>query len=161
HHYVVRPGDCVFVPAGTVHAIGEGIVLVEIQQSSDVTFRIDDWGWLDAEGKPRMLHREEALECIDFETGPVDPVVTHAHPEGENTVEDLVTCPYFELRRHHLTSPWQLPADERFRILMPLEGQIEVRTANWRETVGLGNTLLIPACLEDVSVEPTHTHGPH
>ncbi|HEV8004274.1 MAG TPA: type I phosphomannose isomerase catalytic subunit [Planctomycetaceae bacterium] len=159
HSYEVHPGDCVYVPAGTVHAIGEGIVLAEIQQTSDVTFRIDDWGRLDADGQPRKLHREEALQCIDFESGPVDPVVPHAHPDGEHLVEDLIAGPYFELHRHQLKSPWQLPADERFRILMPLEGRVEVRTADWRRTVSLGDTLLIPACLEDVSVAPGSSHG--
>jgi mannose-6-phosphate isomerase len=161
HGYEVHPGDCVHVPAGTVHAIGEGVVLAEIQQASDVTFRIDDWGRLDADGKPRALHREEALECIDFERGPVDPVTPHVHPDSEHQVEDLVACPYFELHRHKVTSSWQLPADERFRILMPLEGHLEVHSGDWRRTVGLGNTLLIPACLEDVSVAATRSSGSH
>jgi mannose-6-phosphate isomerase len=154
HSYHVHPGDCVFIPAGTVHTIGEGVVLAEIQQTSDVTFRIDDWGRLDASGKPRALHIEEALQCIDFERGPVDPVTTQAHPDGDHEVEDLVACPYFELRRHRLTSSWRLPQDERFRILMPLEGRVDVQSGDWRRTLGLGATLLIPACLEDVSVAP-------
>ncbi len=161
HSYAVHPGDCVQVPAGTVHAIGEGIVLAEIQQTSDVTFRIDDWGRVDAHGNPRALHREEALECIDFETGPIDPVVPRPHPDADHPVEDLVVCSYFELHKHTLTTPWQLPADERFRILMPLAGQAEVRSGDWQQTVGLGDTLLIPACLEDVSVRSACAIGSH
>jgi mannose-6-phosphate isomerase len=62
HGYEVRAGDCVFVPAGTVHTIGEGVVLAEIQQTSNTTYRIDDWGRLDPDGKPRTLHREEDLQ---------------------------------------------------------------------------------------------------
>jgi mannose-6-phosphate isomerase len=154
HSYHVHPGDCLFIPAGAVHAIGEGVVLAEIQQTSDVTFRIDDWGRLDASGKPRGLHIKEALQCIDFERGPVDPVTPQAHPDGDHEVENLVACNYFELRRHRLTSSWRLPQGERFRILMPLEGRVDVQSGDWRQTLGLGATLLIPACLEDVSAAP-------
>ncbi|HXY33399.1 MAG TPA: type I phosphomannose isomerase catalytic subunit [Planctomycetaceae bacterium] len=159
HSYHVHPGDCVMVPAGTVHAIGEGIVLAEIQQSSDLTFRIDDWGRLGADGKPRMLHRDEALECIDFDRGPVDPIKPQRHEEDEHQVENLVACPYFEMRRHVLTSSWRLPDDERFRILMPLAGHAEVHHEAWRQTLGLGDTLLIPACLERVTVAPASPEG--
>jgi mannose-6-phosphate isomerase len=159
HSYQVHPGDCVFVPAGTVHAIGEGIVLVEIQQTSDVTFRIDDWGRLDANGEPRMLHREEAVQCIDFERGSVDPIVPKVRRDGEQQVEDLVSCPFFEMRRRIIPSEWRLPEDERFRILMPLDGRVEVQNGDWRKAVGLGDTLLIPACLEGVSVRPVASGG--
>jgi mannose-6-phosphate isomerase len=164
HSYEVRPGDCVLVPAGTVHAISEGVVLAEIQQSSDVTFRIDDWGRLDADGKPRLLHREEALQCIDFARGPVNPVAAVAHSESHGEVEDLVACPFFELRRHVLSSEWRLPEDERFRILMPLSGRLELQagghqTHRWHQTVSLGDTLLIPACLEGVTVVPASSNG--
>jgi mannose-6-phosphate isomerase len=154
YSYQVHAGDCVFVPAGTVHTIGEGVVLAEIQQTSDVTFRIDDWGRLDANGKPRMLHREEALQCIDFERGPVDPVVPRVQVDGEEQVEELVSCPFFVMRRRTISSAWRLPDDERFRILMPLSGRVEVQCADWRHAVALGDTLLIPACLEGVSVGP-------
>jgi mannose-6-phosphate isomerase len=159
HSYQVHAGDCVLVPAGTVHTIGEGVVLAEIQQTSDVTFRIDDWGRLDANGKPRMLHREEAVQCIDFDRGPVDPVVTKVQLDGERQVEDLVSCPFFEMRRRTISAEWPLPEDERFRILMPLGGRVEVQSGDWRHAVGLGDTLLIPACLEGVSVGPVASDG--
>jgi mannose-6-phosphate isomerase len=159
HSYEARPGDCVLVPAGTVHTIGEGLVLAEIQQSSNVTFRIDDWGRLGADGKPRELHLDEALACIDFDRGPVNPVTPRLQTDGEQSVEDLVSCPYFDLRRRPLSSEWRLPDDERFRILMPLHGRVTVRHNDWRETIGRGETLLLPACLENVSVCPAHTAG--
>jgi mannose-6-phosphate isomerase len=157
HSYEVRPGDCVFVPAGTVHTIGENVVLAEIQQASDVTFRIDDWGRLGADGQPRSLHREEALECIDFERGPVDPVVPRVHVEGDRRTEDLVSSPFFELRRHTLSSAWRLPEDERFRILMPLCGRVEVRTGDWHQIASLGETLLIAACTRNASIAPVES----
>jgi mannose-6-phosphate isomerase len=159
HSFHVRAGDCVLVPAGTVHTIGEGIVLAEVQQSSDVTFRIDDWGRVDADGKPRILHREEALQCIDFERGPIDPVSPRVHEEEEHQIEDLVACPFFDLRRHTLNSEWRLPEDERFRILMPVTGRVELGGGDGGKIVGLGDTLLIPACLEKVSVRPVPAIG--
>src|SRR5262249_48288046 len=70
----VAAGDCLFIPAGTVHAIGEGIVLAEVQQASDVTFRLFDWNRVDSQGKPRALHVEEALKSTNFARGPVDKV---------------------------------------------------------------------------------------
>jgi mannose-6-phosphate isomerase len=159
YSFQVHAGDCVFVPAGTVHTIGEGVVLAEIQQTSDVTFRIDDWGRLDANGKPRMLHREEALQCIDFERGLVDPVVPRVEMDGEKQFEELVSCPFFVMRRRTISSEWRLPEEERFRILMPLGGRVEIQNADWRHAVGLGDTLLIPACLEGVSVRPVIADG--
>ena len=161
HSYEVAPGDCVLVPAGTVHTIGEGVVLAEIQQTSDTTFRIDDWGRLDPDGKPRLLHREEALQCIDFERGPVDPIVPQIHSEGDQQVEELVACPFFEMNRRRLVSGWTFPEDERFRILLPLRGRIVVRSPGWHQTIGLGDTLLVPACVTDVTVVPASPSETH
>ncbi len=97
HSYAVRAGDCVFIPAGTVHAIGEGILLAEVQQSSDLTFRLHDWGRLGMDGQPRPLHVEESLACIDFDRGPVDPVVSRLQ---NGATEELVSSEFFTLRRH-------------------------------------------------------------
>ena len=69
HQFEPRPGDCLFLPAGTVHALGAGIVLYEVQQTSDVTFRLYDWDRTDRAGNPRPLHLAESLEVIDFERG--------------------------------------------------------------------------------------------
>ena len=74
HRFEPRPGDCVLIEAGTVHAIGAGVMLAEIQEMSDATFRIYDWGRKGPDGKPRPLHLREAMESIDFDRGPVDPI---------------------------------------------------------------------------------------
>ena len=74
HSFVPRPGDCVFLPAGTVHAVGGGVLMAEVQQTSDATFRLFDWNRKDAQGKSRPLHIREALACIDWSRGPVEPV---------------------------------------------------------------------------------------
>ena len=74
HQFSPRPGDCVFLPAGTVHAVGGGVLMAEVQQTSDATFRLFDWNRRDAQGRSRQLHIEEALACIDWNSGPVHPV---------------------------------------------------------------------------------------
>ncbi|MCH7686527.1 MAG: cytosine permease [Planctomycetes bacterium] len=102
HCFQVSAGDCVFIPAGTVHAIGEGILLTEIQQSSDLTFRLFDWGRLGSDGIPREVHIEESLQCIDFDRGAVDPVVPHIVSTSGSDVEELVRCDYFVIRRREL-----------------------------------------------------------
>src|SRR5262249_19325002 len=73
HQFRPRPGDCLFLPAGTVHAVGGGVLLAEVQQTSDATFRLFDWNRVDAQGRPRSLHVEQALACINWRQGPVLP----------------------------------------------------------------------------------------
>src|ERR1043166_4766244 len=82
HRVPVRAGDAMFLPSGRVHAIGAGLVLFEIQQNSDTTYRVFDWNRLDDQGKPRQLHIEQSLECIDFEDFEPEPVRTDS--KGEN-----------------------------------------------------------------------------
>jgi mannose-6-phosphate isomerase len=112
HSFAPRPGDCVFLPAGTVHAVGGGVLLAELQQSSDATFRLFDWNRLGADGKPRALHRREALESIHWPTGPVVPVEPRALPEVPAGAhgERLVDCPYFCIDRYRLSGDLPLPS---------------------------------------------------
>ena len=103
HRFEARAGDCILIPAGTVHAIGAGVVLAEIQQMSDATFRVHDWGR--ARGRrpaPRHSTSAEALESIDFDAGPVAPVVATPEPMAGGTRERLVDCRYFALEREAL-----------------------------------------------------------
>ncbi len=151
HSYPVRAGDCVFIPAGTVHAIGEGILLAEVQQSSDLTFRLHDWGRLGADGQPRPLHIEESLACIDFNRGPVDPVV----PRRLNLVsEELVSCEFFTLRRHTLREALHLTNDGRFHVLLVLGGCGSLTCDGTEQPLQTGSTLLLPATCPRVLVEP-------
>jgi mannose-6-phosphate isomerase len=160
HAYSVRQGDCIFVPAGTVHAIGEGILLAEIQQTSDVTFRLYDWGRVDSAGKLRPLHRAEAIACIDFARGPVDPVVPRPVAGLPGLTEELVRCEYFVLRRHTFSQPLSLPEplsfpeEDRFRLILPLAGEVDVHTGDYRKRLRLGATLLIPASGTHVVLSP-------
>lgn len=95
HRFVPRPGDVLYLPAGTVHAVGGGVLLAEIQQTSDATFRLYDWDRKDAAGQPRTLHIEQALASIDWTQGPCDPVPawpTHGREREWQTA--LVRCAF-------------------------------------------------------------------
>ncbi|MFG0331875.1 MAG: type I phosphomannose isomerase catalytic subunit [Maioricimonas sp. JB049] len=144
HKIAAQPGECVFVPAGTVHAIGEGILLAEIQQSSDLTFRLYDWGRVGADGKPRQLHIEDAIQCIDFDRGPVEPVEPRRLP-ADIAAEELVHCPYFSIRRYRGAGAYEVPDDGRFHVFMVIGGDARLEWESGSTTLPLGQTALVPA----------------
>ncbi len=152
HKFAVSAGDCVFIPAGTVHAIAEGIVLAEIQQSSDLTFRLSDWGRLGTDGKPRELHIEESLACIDFKRGPISPVISQ-HLAGSPT-EKLAECEYFVMHRHRIEKPFSISSDNRFHVLMMLAGSADLTAEGATSPFPLGQTVLIPAACPDIQITP-------
>lgn len=146
HSMTVEPGDVISVPAGTVHAIGAGIALAEIQQSNDVTFRLFDWNRRDAEGRPRQLHIEQALECIDFSCGPVSLHPPREIPYVDHRHEELVQNRHFLWRRHRSTGhKFRLPDEDRCRIVSLIAGQADIQSTSGREPLALGESLLIPA----------------
>jgi mannose-6-phosphate isomerase len=157
HKFAVSAGDCVFIPAGTVHAIAEGIVLAEIQQSSDLTFRLHDWGRVGTDGQPRELHIEQSLDSIDFERGPVSPVVPKKLP-GQPT-EKLVECEYFVMHRHRSNQPFSVATDNRFHVLMMLSGSAELSADGMSSAFPAGRTVLIPASCPDVQITPRAAGG--
>jgi len=154
HSFSVSPGDCVYIPAGTVHAIGEGILLAEIQQSSDLTFRLFDWGRVGANGKPRELHIQEALGCIDFDRGPVGPVEPKVIFTKPHRIEELVQNEFFVMRRHTAESPFTIARDDRFHILMQLSGASQVADGDEQRHFKRGQTLLLPALRADTKIVP-------
>src|SRR5207249_9398183 len=98
HALEPRPGDCVYLPAGTVHAIGAGLMIFEVQQTSDITYRLHDWNRVDPKtGRPRELHVEKALACIDFGSGPRRPTWPALDHAGPVERERLAQCEYFRL----------------------------------------------------------------
>jgi mannose-6-phosphate isomerase len=154
HQFEARPGDCILIPAGTVHAIGAGVVLAEVQQMSDATFRVHDWGRVGADGRPRALHLAEALESIDFAAGPVSPLAPHPEPIEGGTRELLARSPFFALERLGLRGPARVGRDDRFTILLGLSGAAEVRHEGLSATLGYGETLLLPASIGACEVVP-------
>ncbi len=149
-----RPGDCYFVPAGTVHAIGEGILLAEVQQCSDLTFRLHDWGRLGADGQPRPLHLEESLACIDFSRGPVDAVVPLRRRVDAVEYDELIRSPWFGIDRYTTDRPVRLAPRDEFRVLMLLTGELAVGGEGFSRRLTRGTTLLIPASCGEVSLAP-------
>ncbi|HEU5118717.1 MAG TPA: mannose-6-phosphate isomerase, partial [Isosphaeraceae bacterium] len=154
HQFEARAGDCIFIPAGTVHAIGAGVVIAEIQQMSDATFRVFDWNRVGADGKPRTLHIEQALASIDFETGPVQPRSARAQPVPGGEIERLVRCPYFVIDRLRLKSAGQVGQHDRFTILLGLGGAAVVRHEGEEHPLRFGQTLLLPAEAGPCAIEP-------
>jgi mannose-6-phosphate isomerase len=147
HRFPARPGDCIFIPAGTVHAIGAGVLLAEVQQMSDATFRIFDWGRVGPDGRPRKLHIAESLESTDYQAGPVEPLAPQAEPISGGTRERLSRCAHFALERLRFSGRVRVGSVERFTILVALAGAVEVRHGPNRYPLGFGQTCLLPASL--------------
>ena len=155
HKLEPKPGDCILIEAGTVHAIGAGVLLAEIQQTSDATFRVYDWGRTGPDGKPRALHIDQALESIEFERGPVEPITpkVDALPSG-NAREHLSHSAYFALERLTLRSSDFVGRPDRFTILMGLAGSFDVRHKGESERVEFGQTVLLAAELGRCEIIP-------
>ncbi len=154
HSFPARAGDCILIPAGTVHAIGAGVVLAEVQQMSDATFRLHDWGRVGTDGRPRALHTAEALESIDFEAGPIAPMETSAEPIDGGTRERLARSDYFALDRLRIDGPARVGGHDRFTIVVGLGGEVEVRSGDSAVLLGMGQTLLLPASIGPCEVIP-------
>ncbi len=155
HVFEAHPGDSYLIPAGTVHAVGEGVLLAEIQQTSDITFRLHDWGRLGTDGRPRQLHLQEALECVDLTRGPILPQRPHTISGiSANHVEEIVACEHFIIRRHQGRHSWNLEPRDRFQIFMVLDGQIDVSSDFGEETLNKGETVLIPANCSPCRLRP-------
>lgn len=147
--YEVRKGDAYFIPAGTVHAIGAGIMIAEIQETSDITYRIDDWGRVGDDGKPRKLHIAEALDAIDFSYRKDYLRVTGAQP---NTVRELVSTPYFTTNIIHLDGEMTrgYVSLDSFVAYVCTEGGFTAATDEGSEKVNAPESLLIPAEIDEV-----------
>jgi len=152
HRLEPSPGDCVFLPAGTVHALGEGLLVAEIQQASDTTYRLFDWNRLGPDGKSRQLHVEQGLEAIDFGRGQVEP--QQPQPTDRPGVSRLVECDKF------LLDSWQIDGsacesaggDQRVHIISVLDGSIQVEGEPGGGQLSLGDTVLLPASLGGVNL---------
>ncbi len=145
NHEKATQDDIFFIPAGRIHTIGKGCLIAEIQQASDITYRIYDYDRRDADGNPRELHIEQALEAIDFEVYPEykirwDKKMNHANP--------VVSCPYFTahiiLANENMTRNYQHL--DSFVILMCLEGKCKIHEVFLQK----GDCILIPACIKTI-----------
>jgi len=139
-----KAGDCVFIPAGTVHALGEGLLVAEIQQASDCTFRLFDWDRVDKDGQPRQLHIDLALEVIDFERGPVEFVTPQSI--GASGSKTLVDCDKFMLQEYAQPGSYPLQSLQLSIITVP-KGNAILRTDKNEYTLERGQSIMVPhAC---------------
>jgi mannose-6-phosphate isomerase len=151
HSYTPSPGDCVFLEAGTVHAIGADILMFEVQQTSDITYRLYDWDRVDAKtGKPRELHVEQGLASADFARGPCPPVT----PVRVGTRERLVGCRYFTFDRHTERAPFRVGAAGACRVVVCIDGAGELDCAGTRTPLAVGDVVLLPASAGEAACRP-------
>lgn len=150
-------GDCVFIPAGLVHALGEGLLIFEVQQSSDTTYRLYDWKRVGADGTPRELHIGAGLDATDFSLGPVG--VQQPRPTDQPGRTRLVACDKFVLDRceadSELAATIEIGGDDRFHLLAVLEGSCHIEGDPSGEPLPKGGTILLPASLGRVALKPT------
>lgn len=147
-----QPGDCVFIPAGTVHALGAGLLVAEIQQASNTTFRLFDWNRTDASGKPRELHQERALEVIDFHSGPRN--LQSPSPTDQVGRQRLVGCEKFLFDRLWGVESLELVGDERFHLLTAPGGGVELLDHHGSSTrLDVGESVIIPATTQSFTAQ--------
>ncbi len=153
--FTPQPGDGVFLPAGTVHSLGGDVVVFEVQQNSDVTFRLYDWGHVDAKtGQPRALQVDQALACIDFVEGAVGRVL----PVVEATIpverERLFQCEHFWLWRRRGRSAFTVGTSDVPCVLVCIEGMGQIEHGGTTYAVGTGDVFLLPAAIGTCTFRP-------
>ena len=162
HSFTPKAGDCISIPAGTIHAAGGGLIIAEVQQSSDATFRLFDWNRLGLDGKPRTLQIDLSLEAIDWNQGPVNPVtpIEFRVNSGEVRAERLVEGHGFIMERFTIGKSFQNPYPGEFTIWMLLEGNAELSNLDtgYCRQFSKGATTIIPASVCH-SVWKTETSG--
>lgn len=150
--YSVKEGDCFFIPAGRIHAIGAGCYLAEIQQTSDVTYRIYDFKRKDKDGNYRQLHTQEASESINYTV--LKDYRTQYTPQ-KNESQLLVECPYFNTAVYDLTEGMTIDYSEldSFVILIGLKGEGKLMIDGEETDFKAGETILVPASVQEVRTE--------
>jgi mannose-6-phosphate isomerase len=151
----VTAGDVFFIPAGRIHAICKDILIAEIQQTSDITYRIYDWDRTDAGGKPRELHTELAVDAIDYSQ---QSIYKTQYPKIQQETINLAKCPYFTTNKIQLNQSLEkdYPDIDSFVILMCVSGNCRIDYGP-KETVELnkGETVLLPAALKNIRLIPS------
>lgn len=151
-----NPGDGLFIEAGTVHALGGGVVVFETQQNSDVTFRLFDWNRVDEKtGKSRDLHIEQAIQSTNFEAvavKPSEPKVVTSEPALQ---EEMFTCEFFKVDRLSGDQPFSVGAEGAMRVLVALEGEGSLAYGGTDYTVKSGDVYVLPAAVGAVEFTPS------
>ena len=157
HSYSVKPGDVYYIPAGRVHSLGKGTLVAEVQETSDITYRIFDYNRRDKNGNLRQLHVDEAADAIDFDDVSCEAKVNYQLTD--NKPVKLVSSPKFTTFVYHLTEEVTFGYGDldSFVILICTEGSCQVVMDAVKETICAGETLLLPAAAKDVRLLPSPT----
>lgn len=149
----VQKGDVYFIPTGRVHAIGAGVMLAEIQQTSDITYRVYDWDRQDAAGNYRELHTEEAIDAIDYKA---QSSYKTDYRKTQNQSSEIISCPYFTTNVLPVEGTLTINHDDKssFVIYLCVEGKVQFSAGDKiSESLQMGETLLVPASLKDFTIE--------
>ncbi len=151
NHEYVKPGDSFFIPAGNIHAICSGILLAEIQQCSNITYRLYDWDTLDIDGNKRELHIEDAKEAINLE----EYHSKQSYDKEQNKHNNIVSCEFFKTNYIPLRGELQINNKDKdsFIIYMCTKGKVSFIYKGGIETLSYGETLLIPASLKEYIIK--------
>ncbi|MGI5869141.1 MAG: type I phosphomannose isomerase catalytic subunit [Kiritimatiellia bacterium] len=153
----VVPGRAVYIPGGLVHAIGDHCLILEVQQSSNTTYRVYDWDRVDHEGKPRPLHVKQAMEVIDWRAPELELIASipmNAAAAG-NKRDRVLRCDFFTMERFSLTVPEPFESDgASFRVLFAPDHDVAITWADGRETLPAGRSCLIPAAMPPYTLAP-------
>jgi len=152
--FTPAPGDTVLIPAGTVHSLRD-VVVFEVQQNSDVTFRLDDWGHIDpATGQPRKLQVDQAMACIDFRQGAIGPLTARVQQIKPVLCESLVQCDQFGVTRLQGDTPFSVGSLTQPRVIVCLSGGGQLANADADYPFHQGDVLLLPAIIGACSCRP-------
>ena len=150
-----KPGEGVMIEAGTVHCLGDGVMVFEVQENSDVTFRLYDWDHVDAKtGKLRPLQVDQALKSIDFGRGPVQPVEPWAVADGQPQAEPVFRNSHFDLSRWRGEAPFPVGAEGQARVLVCVDGAGRIEAGTAPTPFRRGNVLLLPAAVGRAEAVP-------
>lgn len=156
--YPSKPGDAYFIPSGTLHAIGAGNLILEIQQNSDTTYRISDWGRVDSNGKSRELHVEKGMKAINFMNRKSPRIAGAVDHVSRNRKYDIVSiCPFFNVSDWRLVEPrMDDTKNSSFHLLSAVSSAFEVSCSSYGEPVVVmpGETVLIPAAIGGYRIAP-------
>ncbi len=154
HEVEVKKGDIIFLPSGRLHALKKDIIINEIQQNSDTTFRLYDWGRLGFDGKPRPTHIKEAIDVMDFNDYAPSAVKKEWIDDGANRHARLIDCDFFSIEEHELKEDKVFSCSGNFRVISVIEGSFLVKCADFTLECEMGESVLIPAICKNYTIVP-------